>query len=316
MEDSESWRDRFYFIFTTGANDTVRLLDRLNFRGSKKFASGEWNNRHGRSLESVFFHHPDALVRIYSNTLPLDRFTELTSLGFDVAVQRYELRELLRGSPLEKWSANKDVRMWERSKHWYSHLTDVLRLFLVWKEGGTYLDTDVIIVRPLSDLHNVIGRVRDDRINGAVMRFEKGNRFLKDCMEELVKKFDPSEWAANGPDLITRVYEQNSYQKKEVSVLNNSMFYPLDGSPQGVGLQKKRHCYHKPLKMYMKEIYGNGTITEKRILEGVLEGAYTVHLNMKMTSGTHAHKNTLCLFLLNRFSVLRGRQCSSDTCNE
>ena len=69
--------------------------------------------------------------------------------------------------------------------------TEILRLATLWHYGGVYLDTDVIIMRPLKpDLHNCLGteltgKYREAKVlNGAILIFEKGSRFVWEAMHE------------------------------------------------------------------------------------------------------------------------------------
>jgi len=47
--------------------------------------------------------------------------------------------------------SNQNLRL-EQGPHYYSHLSDALRLFLMWQYGGTYMDTDVILYRRMDDV--------------------------------------------------------------------------------------------------------------------------------------------------------------------
>ena len=42
-------------------------------------------------------------------------------------------------------------------RHLYSHITDGLRYAILWKEGGYYLDFDVIVVKNLCGIRNALG---------------------------------------------------------------------------------------------------------------------------------------------------------------
>ena len=59
-----------------------------------------------RAIESVFFHHPDALVSVYSNDLPQSMFDGFTNLGYDLVVQRYDFRALLLESNMVRVGVN------------------------------------------------------------------------------------------------------------------------------------------------------------------------------------------------------------------
>ena len=39
----------------------------------------------------------------------------------------------------------------------FSHITEIIRLATLWKYGGVYLDTDVVVMRELDNLHNAVG---------------------------------------------------------------------------------------------------------------------------------------------------------------
>ncbi|KAL3929374.1 MAG: hypothetical protein SGPRY_001986 [Prymnesium sp.] len=98
-----------------------------------------------RCIESIFYHHPHATVLVYSNQLPLDFFREFLRLHFDIRVRRYSLAKLLAHTPAEGWMAH--LAEWQRGPYYYSHVTDVLRLALLFHVGGAYLDFDVIVTR-------------------------------------------------------------------------------------------------------------------------------------------------------------------------
>jgi len=100
-----------------------------------------------RSVESIFFHHPNASLRVYSNTLPETAFSEMRAAGYAVSVRRYNVTALLHGTPAAPWLDR--LHEWQRGLYFYSHLSDVLRLALLYREGGVYLDTDVLLARPL-----------------------------------------------------------------------------------------------------------------------------------------------------------------------
>lgn len=52
-------------------------------------------------------------------------------------------------TPLEEWIKNGDLF---RSSYMNSHTSDVLRYLTLWKYGGTYLDLDVVVRKPLDSI--------------------------------------------------------------------------------------------------------------------------------------------------------------------
>ena len=47
----------------------------------------------------------------------------------------------------------------QHSGFFYSHLSDFFRTAVTWKYGGWYLDYDVVVLKPLDKLKNVIAYV-------------------------------------------------------------------------------------------------------------------------------------------------------------
>ncbi|KAJ1638817.1 nucleotide-diphospho-sugar transferase [Pavlovales sp. CCMP2436] len=105
-----------------------------------------WSERNVRSVESIFHHHPNASLFIYSNHLAPSAVEPFASAGFDVKVVGYRLEALLEGTPAKPWLDK--LASWEQGPYFYTHVTDVIRLALLFREGGVYVDTDVIIIRP------------------------------------------------------------------------------------------------------------------------------------------------------------------------
>lgn len=106
-----------------------------------------------RVIESIFRHHPDAHVRIYSNTLEDALFGALAKAGRTIEVVPFNVTAVFEGTPLLAWSegAAKD------GQYFFSHLTDGARYALLWKHGGIYVDMDVLVTRPMTDMYNAVG---------------------------------------------------------------------------------------------------------------------------------------------------------------
>ena len=104
-----------------------------------------------RSLESILFHHPHARVTVYTNTLPLDFFAEyVRTLGYHgLSVRRYDEQELVW--PYLNISNGSAAA---ESPFYYSHVTDVLRVALLHRDGGVYLDADVVLMNSIDLLRN------------------------------------------------------------------------------------------------------------------------------------------------------------------
>lgn len=74
----------------------------------------------------------------------------------------------------------------------YAYTSDVIRLDVLKRFGGIYLDSDVLIHRSfndLLDLHSFWGMMYDDAISTATIGTEPNNKFI-DYLLEKYKKFD------------------------------------------------------------------------------------------------------------------------------
>ena len=123
-----------------------------------------------------------------------------TEVGYSLEVKNYSLEALLTGSPAESFITRlSEVR---NGMHWYSHETDLLRLLILYKWGGVYMDTDMMIVHPVDTLKmNIVAweNIKENNLNGAFMMFEKGSPYLKECLQQFAHNYDRElgrEWSS------------------------------------------------------------------------------------------------------------------------
>lgn len=140
-------------------------------------------------------------------------------------LNRVEPHEItLQDTPLAYWY---NTILQRDAKHAKADLSDALRLALMWKYGGVYLDTDVISLQPLSLLPpNSLGKQmygpdkknRIPYVNGAVLVFSSSNEFVGTAMAQFGANYDATVFASVGPNLLWRVYQQmNNTLHKENS---------------------------------------------------------------------------------------------------
>lgn len=107
-------------------------------------------------------------------------------------------------TPLELFFANGSIF---KSIFIKSHTSDAIRLLLLWKYGGTYIDTDMIVRLEFDQLpHNYICRDHGF-LNGAIINLDtgKGRKFSETFMADMVENFNGTEWGTNGPLMLQRV---------------------------------------------------------------------------------------------------------------
>ncbi|KAK7870308.1 hypothetical protein R5R35_003700 [Gryllus longicercus] len=126
----------------------------------------------------------------------------------NVRVARVAIARFVRGTPLHAWFAAGALvgSRWPRS-----HASDVLRFLTLWRFGGTYLDLDVVVTRPLDGLRNFAGAESATDLGSSVLGFARdalGRRVAAECLRELRDDFDGNDWSHNGPGVITRVLQR------------------------------------------------------------------------------------------------------------
>ena len=86
-----------------------------------------------------------------------------------------------------------------------AHWSVALRVALIWKYGGLYLDLDVTVLHPLHCLQNTVGLVDyiPDWVENGVMTFEPGHKFVWFLMKYIVFTFKPEVYISLGPTTLT-----------------------------------------------------------------------------------------------------------------
>lgn len=236
------------------------------------------------SVESVFKVHPKACLIILSRTLDSIHghriLKPFLDHGFKVKALTPDLQFLFKGTPAEGW-----FNLLRKGKKdpgeipLFQNLSNLLRLAVLYKYGGVYLDTDFIILKPLTGLRNCIGAQSMDlgykhwtRLNNAVLIFDMKHPLLLRFINEFALTFDGNKWGHNGPYLVSRVVERlgNRPGSFNFTILPPMAFYPVDWNKIGGLLRKPK-------------TKGESKWVEAKLLQ--LSGAtYGVHLWNKQSS--------------------------------
>ena len=248
--------------------------------------SNTFTYKYMRSIESVFFHHPQANVTVYASGLNSNIFHELQELGCSIKVERLNLRARAVGTPMESWAAQLK-RHKEESPHFYAHLSDAARLTILYNQGGTYMDTDAIFLKPVNTLKNAVGYERDDSIcNAVILNFEKHSPYIFDAMDRFQSNYDPTQWAVNGPVVLTRVYEDMHKDRGTVTALGIDAFYPIK---------------YDDISNYFAE---TSESEAKQEMARLVQSSYVIHYWNSNTHGMEPAKHSLMGHVLNDFCVL------------
>ncbi|KAK3226175.1 hypothetical protein Dsin_006037 [Dipteronia sinensis] len=164
--------------------------------------------------------NPQACLMIISRSLDTGYgyriLKPLIDLRFKVLAVTPDLPFLVKDTPAAVWleemkSGTKDPGHIPLS----NNLSNLIRLAMLYKYGGVYLDTDFIILKDFTRLRNAVGAQSIDqvtkkwtRLNGAVMIFDIGHPILVNFLQEFATTFDGNKWGHNGPYLVSRVIER------------------------------------------------------------------------------------------------------------
>ncbi|KAI5387167.1 uncharacterized protein At4g19900 [Lathyrus oleraceus] len=249
--------------------------------------------RYQRGLESLLFHHPNACVVVFSETIELDFFKDsFLKDGYKVAVVMPNLDQLLKGTPANIFSSV--WFEWRMTKFYSTHYSELIRLAALYKYGGIYLDSDIIVLKPISFLNNSVGiedHAAGSSLNGAVMAFGRHSLFIKKCLEEFYMTYDDNSLRWNGADLLTRVARKSIGEKNrtikrlELNEEPSHIFFPINS-------QDIARYFVAP-----------ATETEKAqqdvLLERILRESLTFHFWNSLTSALIPEPDSLVARLMN-----------------
>ena len=115
--------------------------------------SSKFRGRHHLALESVLIHHPQATLIIFSSTLNDSHVClPYRQRGYDVYSFNISLNHIVQW----KWYLGNQSRDFLQHSNWldvhsHSHMRDYVRLLLLYRYGGTFLNMDTVLLRPLPD---------------------------------------------------------------------------------------------------------------------------------------------------------------------
>lgn len=91
-----------------------------------------------------------------------------------------------------------------------NNIADVIRLLVLFKYGGTYMDTDIISMQNIDIFgNNFAAAEASDSINNALMNFDNnsiGKKFVTEMILDVINNYNGYVWAQQGPRLITKMF--------------------------------------------------------------------------------------------------------------
>lgn len=140
------------------------------------------NTRQACAIESAALTNPDHQIFVlFASPVGFRNITPLPIIDLILSYENVHLNSLnitqyAEKTPLEEWIKNGDLF---RSIFMNAHTSDVLRYLTLWKFGGTYLDLDVVVRKPLDSIApNYAGAETNKTINCAVLNLDQQFGFL------------------------------------------------------------------------------------------------------------------------------------------
>ncbi|XP_076896828.1 uncharacterized protein LOC143549946 [Bidens hawaiensis] len=255
------------------------------------------------AVDALFKTNPDSCLMILSNTMDSDHGFQIlkpvTDLGFRVLAIEPDFNFLFDNTPAKIWFEN--IKNGDRDPGEIplaQNLSNLIRLVLLYKYGGVYIDTDFVPLQDFSSLRNSIGAQSAShlgnwtRLNNAVLIFDKNHSLLYSFIEEFALTFDGNRWGYNGPYLVSRVVERitRSYNELNFSVLPPSAFYPVDWTRIG-GLFKRP--VNRPHRRWV----------EAKVVQ-LKESSYGVHLWNKQSRRLRIEEDSIMARLILEYCVV------------
>lgn len=189
------------------------------------------NARQACSIESAAIYNPEFNVRLLSTgnvgegSCPYYRVL----LGLPNFIwARVNASDVLDGSPIKELY----LKFFNPGSPYATpHLSDFLRYLLLWKQGGVYLDTDVIVTKPLTGIRNsvVYENIRAGEVASAVLFFDAKYPVLETLMKWCASMYLPDDFAGCGPVVVSKLPGDIKLSRL-VTFLDNSTFMAIHWS--------------------------------------------------------------------------------------
>lgn len=129
----------------------------------------------------------------FRNTTPLPLIDALLSYP-NIHFNYLSLDQYTEETPLAEWMKSGELF---RSTFVIAHTADMLRYLTLWKFGGTYLDLDTVMLRPLDELESNYAAVEsEDVVAIGIINFENvsGHEIADLCVKDFLKNYDGKKW--------------------------------------------------------------------------------------------------------------------------
>lgn len=154
----------------------------------------------------------------------------------------YSWKNVLTGYDFKLWNTrNFDVNICTYTKQAmkvkkYAFVSDYIRLYAIYNEGGIYLDSDIEVFKSFDDLlcdKGFMGFESGCRVGAWLMAGEKGNPLFEDFLEyykerDFINENNETDNTPNTVPITTKLTEYGLIPKNVIQQLENITVYPED----------------------------------------------------------------------------------------
>lgn len=92
------------------------------------------------------------------------------------------------------------------SENWNAHSSDYIRMDVLYRYGGVYIDADVLLRRPFGQVSKLsLFSIAGVELNNGIIAAPKGDEYLKWAMDTYIKTYRNDLWSWNGPQILHRL---------------------------------------------------------------------------------------------------------------
>lgn len=181
----------------------------------------------------------------------------------------YEIKEWNEESLLKDGFDIKDnhfTNMCYKNKKW-AFVSDYIRLYVLNKYGGTYLDTDMYIIKNIDNLLNyelILGKEDLENISAGFISNIANNKYINDLLRYYDNIKSLSELLPI-PIIMTDVFKKNETEYDNYLILTKEYFYPFtadnikdfnyhNAPTESYGVHLWNYSWGHPLNRFVKRI--------------------------------------------------------------
>lgn len=174
---------------------------------------------------------PKVIHYIWLGKNKKDRASQICINSWKSNLKEYKIIEWNEDNlPLEEIARNNDFFSYCKKYKLWAFMSDYLRLWILNREGGIYMDTDVQVIKTFDDLLSnqmFLGYELNGYIGTGIIGAEKENIFVKKLLDFYTDKIWKVDYY-NNPIIFSKLLEENPNLSEHCIILNREFLSPYD----------------------------------------------------------------------------------------